>query len=52
MSLLFIGDILSYELAVLNGVDPMPVDNIDTVKRRLKERFNFVEKLEKRLTIS
>ena len=49
MSLLFIGDVLSYELAVLNGVDPMPVENIDIVKRRLKERLNFVDRLEKRL---
>jgi len=52
MSLLFIGDVLSYELAVLNGVDPVPVENIDIVKRRLKERLNFVDRLEKRLSIS
>lgn len=52
MSLIFIGDILSYELAVLNNVDPVPVENIDTVKRRLKERLNLVETLEKRLAIS
>jgi len=51
MSLLFIGDILSYELAVLNGVDPVPVKNIDIVKRRLKEGLNFVDRLEKRLAI-
>jgi len=52
MSLLFIGDVLSYELAVLNGIDPVPVENIDIVKRKLKERLNFVDRLEKRLSIS
>ena len=51
MSLLFIGDVLSFELAVLNGVDPIPVENIDTVKRRLKERLNLVKKLERKLEI-
>ncbi len=52
MSLLFIGDVLSYELAVLNGVNPILIENIDLVKRRLKERLNFIEGLEKRLSIS
>ena len=48
MFLIFIGDVLSYELAVLNDVDPVRVENIDIVKRRLKERLNFVERLEKK----
>jgi hypothetical protein len=52
MSLLFIGDVLSHELAVLNGVDPLPVKNIDNVKKRLKEELNFVYKLEKKLSTS
>lgn len=52
MSLLFIGDILSCELSVLNDVNPVPVENIDIVKRRLKEKLNFVDRLEKRLSIS
>jgi len=52
MSLLFIGDILSYELAILNDVNPIPVKNIDILKGRLKEKLNFVERLEKRLPIS
>ena len=49
MSLLFIGDVLSYELAVLNGVDSVLIENIDIVKRRLKERLNLIEKLEKKI---
>jgi len=51
VSLLFIGDVLSYELAVLNSVDPVPVENIDAVKRRLKERSNLVKKLEGKLSL-
>ncbi len=52
ISLLFIGDILSHELAILNDVDPVPVENIDTVKTKLKRRLSFVDRLEKKLVIS
>jgi glucose/mannose-6-phosphate isomerase len=47
MSLVFLGDVLSYELAVLNDVDPIEVENILVLKKKLKERLNLVEKLEK-----
>jgi len=49
MSLLFIGDYLSYELSVLNKVDPEQTENIAILKKRLKERLGLVEKLEKKL---
>lgn len=52
MSLLFIGDILSYELAVSKGVDPVQVENINIVKRKMGERVNLVDKLEEKLGIS
>jgi len=49
MSLLFIGDCLSYELAVLNKVDPEQTENIAILKKTLKERLGLVKKLEKKL---
>lgn len=49
MSLLFIGDYLSYELSVLNKVDPEQTENIAILKKVLKEKLNLVEKLEKKL---
>ena len=51
MSLLYIGDYLSHELAVLNKVDPEQTENIAILKKRLKEKLNLVEKLEKRLNL-
>jgi len=36
-SLIYIGDFVSYYLAILNGEDPTPVKRIDYLKRRLKE---------------
>jgi glucose/mannose-6-phosphate isomerase len=51
MSLVFLGDVLSYELAVLNKVDPVEVESIVVLKRKLKEKLNLVEKLEKELKI-
>jgi glucose/mannose-6-phosphate isomerase len=51
MSLVFLGDVLSYELAVLNNVDPVEVENIVILKKKLKEKLNFVKKLEKDLTL-
>ncbi len=50
MSLIFIGDILSYELAVLNKVDPKQTENISILKKELKEKLNLIEKLEKKLS--
>jgi len=49
MSLVFIGDVLSYELAVLNKVDSVDVEYLVIVKKKLKEKVNLVEKLEKEL---
>jgi hypothetical protein len=49
MSLVFLGDVLSHKLAVLNDVDPVEVENIGILKKKLKERLNLVEKLEKEL---
>jgi len=37
-SLLYLADFVSYYLALLNEVDPMPVKNIDKLKSILKER--------------
>jgi glucose/mannose-6-phosphate isomerase len=49
LSLVCIGDYLSYRLAVLNGIDPEKVENINKLKKGLKERLNFVERLEKQI---
>ena len=51
MSLIFIGDYLSYELAILNKVDPFETKSLVFLKKRLKERLNLVNKLEKRLIL-
>ena len=37
LSLVFMGDLASVYLACLRGVDPTPVEIIDTIKRRLRE---------------
>jgi glucose/mannose-6-phosphate isomerase len=50
MSLVFLGDVLSYELAVLNNVDPVEVESIVVLKEKLKEKLNLVKKLEKDIT--
>jgi glucose/mannose-6-phosphate isomerase len=34
-SLIYIGDFVSYYLAILNGIDPTPVERIDYLKREL-----------------
>ena len=36
-SLIVLGDFVSYYLAILNKVDPTPIENIDLLKRRMKE---------------
>ena len=36
-SLLYLGDWVSFYLAVLNGVDPTPVHRIDVLKKRLAD---------------
>ena len=40
MSLMYIGDMASFYLAILNGVDPTPVDSVTYLKRLLKESNN------------
>jgi len=37
MSLVLLGDYLSFYLAILNGIDPTPVDSIDFVKKYLAQ---------------
>ncbi len=37
MSLVLLGDWVSYYLAILNGIDPSPVPQIDLLKKRLAE---------------
>jgi glucose/mannose-6-phosphate isomerase len=51
MSLVFLGDVLSYGLAVLNNVDPIEVESITILKKKLKEKVNIVKKLEKELRL-
>jgi glucose/mannose-6-phosphate isomerase len=49
MSLIFIGDYLSYELAILNKVNPFETKSIALLKKELKKRLNLVNKLEKKI---
>jgi glucose/mannose-6-phosphate isomerase len=37
VSLVYLGDYTSFYLAMLNGVDPTPIERIDFLKRRLRE---------------
>ena len=37
-SLIYIGDMVSFYLAILNGVDPTPIKRIDYLKAKLKEK--------------
>ncbi|MEA3369653.1 MAG: bifunctional phosphoglucose/phosphomannose isomerase [Candidatus Ratteibacteria bacterium] len=37
-SLIILGDFVSFYLAILNGVDPTPVERIELLKKRLKNR--------------
>lgn len=48
MSLVFLGDVLSYELAVLNKVDPIKIESIVALKKKLK-KLDLVRKLEKKI---
>jgi glucose/mannose-6-phosphate isomerase len=38
LSLVLLGDLVSLYLAVLRGIDPTPVDVIESLKSRLAER--------------
>ena len=35
-SLIYLGDMISYYLAIFNGVDPTPIDKIQSLKKQLK----------------
>ena len=37
MSLIYIGDMMSFYLAILNGIDPTPVDRVSYLKKILKD---------------
>jgi glucose/mannose-6-phosphate isomerase len=41
LSLIHFGDYVSFYLAMLNGVDPTPVETIVFLKRRLAEAGEF-----------
>jgi len=47
-SLIFIGDMISYYLAILNEVDPSPVKDISILKKQLKSRYNLTADIEQR----
>jgi glucose/mannose-6-phosphate isomerase len=49
MSLVFLGDMLSYYLAKHGGKNPDKTENIDTLKAVLKEKLNTQENIEKEL---
>lgn len=49
MTVIAIGDYLSYKLAEAINVDPVEVKNNDVIKAELKKKFNLVQKLEKEL---
>ena len=34
-SLIYLGDMVSYYLALINGIDPTPIDKIQNLKNRL-----------------
>jgi len=36
-SLIYAGDFVSYHLAILNGIDPTPVDRIAFLKKELSK---------------
>ncbi len=48
-SLLFIGDLISYYLAIIKGVDPTPVKGISELKKKIEEKLNLLDVIEKNL---
>jgi glucose/mannose-6-phosphate isomerase len=40
-SLIYVGDLVSFYLAILNGTDPAPVDRILYLKKALKQRVKI-----------
>jgi glucose/mannose-6-phosphate isomerase len=48
-SIITLGDFTSVYLAILKGVDPVPVKTIDEIKMAMKKKFNAIEKVEKEI---
>lgn len=48
-SIITLGDFISVYLAILRGVDPVPVKTIDQIKITMKKKFNAIEKVEKEI---
>jgi glucose/mannose-6-phosphate isomerase len=49
LSILHLGDFTSVYLAILRGVDPVPVKAIDEIKMATKKKFNVIEKVKKEI---
>jgi glucose/mannose-6-phosphate isomerase len=48
-SILHLGDYISVYLAILRGVDPVPVKTIDAIKMAMKKKFDAIKKVEKEI---
>jgi len=48
-SILHLGDFTSVYLAILRGIDPVPVKTIDEIKMTMKKKFDLVGKVEKEI---
>ncbi len=48
-SVLLLGDFVSVFLAILCGVDPVPVKTIDLIKREMRRKFDVAGKLEEEI---
>jgi len=48
-SILHLGDFTSVYLAILRGIDPVPVRTIDEIKMAMKRKFNALEKVKKEI---
>jgi len=46
LSVMYLGDLASVYLAILRGVDPLPVETISLLKEQLSEKFSLVKELE------
>lgn len=50
LSAIFIGDFISLYLALLYGVDPMPVEAILRLKTQMKERVKYADRVDEKLS--
>ena len=48
-SILHLGDFTSVYLAILRGIDPVPVKTIDEIKAAMKKKTNAIEKVKKQI---